>query len=108
MQTFFFKGNVIIVSYMDKTIWWEQNYLELIDQKIHTPNKNIGKTVLSVPIQLLQCYFQNSYSKFLCLNALVHFPLRVHVQEDMHTKGNMDIFKDRSFQHSGVAGFKRS
>ena len=32
-----------------------------MDQKIHTPNKNIGKTVLSVPVQLFQRYFQNSY-----------------------------------------------
>ena len=61
MQTFFVNGNVIVVSYMDKNDLIIKNYLEFIDQKIHTPNKNIGQTVLSVPVQLFQRYFQNSY-----------------------------------------------
>ena len=53
MQTFFFNGNVIIVS----------NYLELIHKKIHTPNENISKTVLSVLVRLFQ--FSKLLSKMM-------------------------------------------
>ena len=42
-------------------------------QKIHNTNKNIGKTVLSVPVQLFQ-HFPNSYPKFIQLLA---FPLGI-------------------------------
>ena len=42
-------------------MWTKGNhYLELIDQKIHAPNKNISMTVLSVPVQLFQHHFPNS------------------------------------------------
>ena len=39
--------------------------MELIDKKIHIPNKNIDKVFSSVPIQLLQCYFQYLIQNFM-------------------------------------------
>ena len=44
-------------------VWTNTNCLELIDQKIHTPNRNIGKTLLLVLVRLFQHYFPNSYPK---------------------------------------------
>ena len=43
MQTFFVNGNVIIASYMGKNNLIIINYLELIDQKIHTPKINLAR-----------------------------------------------------------------
>ena len=54
-------------------MWTKTNYLELIHQKIHTPNKNIGRTILSVPVQLFQHLFPNSYPKFYASTCVYYY-----------------------------------
>ena len=76
MQTFFFNENVIIVL----TSWTNTNYLELIDQKIHTPNENIGKTVVLYDCFniIFQTLFQNGDAKGRwCIGGGINVPVNV-------------------------------
>ena len=76
MQTFFFNENVIIVL----TSWTNTNYLELIDQKIHTPNKNIGKTVVLYDCFniIFQTLIQNDDAKGRwCIGGGINVPVNV-------------------------------